>query len=93
MSLIQETFRRKPIFIDLKNSSLSKNEKDLFDDDNYYNKHIKKLNNKQKESSRNNDKHLIREDVAHADYIERLILGKITFLFAHTLNTRSFLID
>jgi len=63
-------------------SSLSKNVKILFEDDNHHQR-IKKSNDKQKESVvENEDKHINRKkELVHADFIERLILGKITFLF------------
>jgi hypothetical protein len=62
--------------------SLSKNVKILFEENDHH-RRIKKSNDKQKESVvENDDKRINRKkELAHADFIERSILGKITFLF------------
>lgn len=62
--------------------SLSKHMRISFKEDDY-NKRIKKSNNKEEKIIlENNDQRINRKkELVHADFIERLILGKITFLF------------
>ncbi len=61
---------------------LSNHVRILFEENDHY-KRIKKSNDKQKEIVIENDDKCInkKKELTHVDFIERLILGKITFLF------------
>ncbi len=61
---------------------LSEHVRSLFEEDDHY-KRIKKSNDKEKEIVIENDDKCIdkKKELTHVDFIEQLILGKITFLF------------
>jgi len=81
MSFVGKSSRRKLRYDDINDSSLSKHEK-ILSEEVYYQKQIKKLNNKKDKSVvENDDKRIKRKELTLVDIIERLILGKITFLF------------
>ncbi len=81
MSFVRQSLRTNPPFGELGDPPLPKDGMILYEED-YRQKPINKSHDKQEEVIiENYDKRIRKKELDHIEFIERLILGKITFLF------------